>query len=59
MSLVSTSHSSSAAEYTGRLLRPLIGSPGRGDLTDPADVRLLVREQLLAPILTPEALAAT
>ena len=48
-----------AAEYTGRLLLSLIGSPGRWDLTDPAAVRLLVREQLLAPILTAEALAAT
>ena len=28
------------------------------DLADPTQVRLLVREQLLAPILTPEALAA-
>lgn len=48
-----------AAEYTGRLLLSLIGSPGRWDLTDPVEVRLLVREQLLAPVLTPEALAAT
>lgn len=48
-----------AAEYTGRLLLSLIGSPGRWDLTDPSEVRLLVREQLLAPVLTPEALAAT
>lgn len=48
-----------ASEYTGRLLLSLIGSPGRWDLTDPSEVRLLVREQLLAPVLTPEALAGT
>ena len=48
-----------AAEFIGRLLLSLIGSPGRWDLGDPVEVRLLVREQLLAGVLTPEALAAS
>ena len=47
-----------AAEYTGRLLLSLIGSPGTWDLTDPIQTRVLVREHLLAGIITPEALGS-
>lgn len=46
-----------AADFVARLLLSLIGSPGRWDLDDPAAVRRLVREDLLAGVLTPEALA--
>ena len=42
-----------AAEHVGRLLLSLIGAPGRWDLTDPAAVRLLVREELLGGIMAP------
>ncbi|MEN9595257.1 MAG: hypothetical protein RLY23_1740 [Actinomycetota bacterium] len=47
-----------AAEYTGRLLLSLIGSPGTWDLADPIQTRVLVREHLLAGIITPEALGS-
>jgi hypothetical protein len=33
-----------------------IGSPGVYDFDDPGDVRLLVREQLLAGVLAPGAI---
>ena len=47
-----------AAEFVARMLLSLIGSPGRWDLDDPAQVRILVREELLAGVLSPEALRA-
>lgn len=47
-----------AAEYTGRLLLSLLGSPGTWDLTDPIQTRVLVREHLLAGIIAPEALGS-
>jgi hypothetical protein len=46
-----------AAGFVARMLLSLIGSPGRWDLEDPAQVRTLVREEILAGVLTPEALA--
>lgn len=46
-----------AAEFVARMLLSLIGSPGRWDLEDPAQVRVLVREELLAGVLTDAALA--
>jgi AcrR family transcriptional regulator len=46
-----------AADYVARMLLSLIGSPGRWDLDDPEEVRRLVRGELLAGVLTPEALA--
>jgi AcrR family transcriptional regulator len=46
-----------AADFVARMLLSLIGSPGRWDLDDPADVRRLVREDLLVGVLTPAALA--
>jgi hypothetical protein len=39
------------------MLLSLIGSPGRWDLDDPEQVRLLVRGEVLAGVITPEALA--
>jgi AcrR family transcriptional regulator len=48
-----------AADFVARLLLSLIGSPGRWDLDDPSAVRRLVREDLLAGVLTPDALAAS
>ncbi|MBM3674580.1 MAG: TetR/AcrR family transcriptional regulator [Actinobacteria bacterium] len=47
-----------ASDYVARMLLSLISSPGRWDLDDPAQVRQVVREELLAGVLTPEALAA-
>lgn len=47
-----------ASDYVARMLLSLISSPGRWDLDDPAQVRRVVREELLAGVLTPEALAA-
>jgi len=47
-----------AAEYTARLVLSLIASPGSWDLSDPRETRVLVREHLLAGILTSEALGA-
>jgi AcrR family transcriptional regulator len=40
------------AEYVARLSLSLIASPGRHDLTDPAEVRHLVRAELLGGVLT-------
>ena len=40
-----------AAEYVARLSLSLIASPGRHDLTDPAEVRHLVRSELLGGVL--------
>lgn len=45
-----------AADYVARMLLSLIGSPGRWDLDDPAQVRIVVREELLPGVLTAEAL---
>ena len=46
-----------AAEFVARMLLSLIGSPGRWDLDDPTQVRILVRAELLAGVLTDAALA--
>ncbi len=46
-----------AADFVASMLLSLIGSPGRWDLDDPAQVRTLVREDLLPGILTADALA--
>jgi AcrR family transcriptional regulator len=40
-----------AAEYVARLSLSLIASPGRHDLTDPAEVHRLVRDELLGGVL--------
>jgi len=40
------------AEYVARLSLSLIASPGRHDLTDPAEVRRLVRGELLGGVLS-------
>jgi AcrR family transcriptional regulator len=40
------------AEYVARLCLSLIASPGRHDLGDPAEVRRLVRGELLGGVLT-------
>ncbi len=40
------------AEYVARLCLSLIASPGRHDLADPAEVRRLVRDELLGGVLT-------
>lgn len=42
-----------AADYVARMVLSLIGSPGRWDLDDPAEVRQLVRGELLGGILAP------
>jgi hypothetical protein len=42
-----------AADYVARMLLSLIGSPGQWDMDDPAEVRQLVRAQLLGGILAP------
>jgi AcrR family transcriptional regulator len=41
------------AEYVARLSLSLIASPGRHDLADPAEVRHLVRGELLGGVLVP------
>lgn len=41
-----------AADYLARGILSLIGSPGRWDLEDPVQVRLLVREELLGGIVS-------
>ena len=41
------------ADYIARMVLSCIGSAGVYDLDDPAEVRLLVREQLLAGVLAP------
>lgn len=40
-----------AADYVARMVLSLIGSPGRWDMDDPDQVRVLVREELLGGIL--------
>jgi AcrR family transcriptional regulator len=40
-----------ATEYVARLVLSLIGSPGRWDMDDPEQVRVLVRDELLGGIL--------
>ena len=40
------------AEYVARMALSLIASPGRHDLADPAEVRRLVRGELLGGVLT-------
>ena len=47
-----------SADFVARMILSLVGSHGRWDLDDPAEVRTLVRTQLLAGVLTPAALAA-
>jgi hypothetical protein len=47
-----------SAEFVARMILSLVGSHGRWDLDDPLEVRTLVRTQLLAGVLTPEALTA-
>ena len=42
-----------AADYVARMVLSLIGSPGRWDMGDPAEVRALVRDELLGGILAP------
>ena len=46
----------SAADYVARMVLSCIGAAGVYDLDDPAEVRLLVREQLLAGVLAPGAI---
>ncbi|HEY4408461.1 MAG TPA: TetR/AcrR family transcriptional regulator [Acidimicrobiia bacterium] len=41
------------ADYVARMVLSCIGAPGVYDFDDPAEVRLLVREQLLAGVLVP------
>jgi AcrR family transcriptional regulator len=47
-----------AADYVARMMLSLIGSPGRWDLDDRAQVRRLVLEELLGGILDDDAPAA-
>lgn len=47
-----------AADYLARMVLSCIGATGVYDLDDPAEVRLLVREQLLAGLLAPGAIVA-
>ncbi len=44
------------ADHLARMVLSLMSSPGEWDLDDPAQVRELVRSELLAGVLTPEAL---
>lgn len=46
-------HLDDAADYLARMVLSLIGSPGRIDLVDRAQVRALVRDELLAGIRRP------
>ncbi len=41
-----------AADFVARMILSLIGSPGRWDMDDPDQVRILVREEILGGILT-------
>jgi hypothetical protein len=41
------------AEYVARMSLSLMSSPGRHDLTDPAEVRRLVHHELLRGVLVP------
>lgn len=45
-----------SADFVARMILSLIGSHGAWNLDDPAEVATLVREVLLAGVLTPEAL---
>jgi len=45
------------ADYLARMVLSCIGSHGVYDLDDPAEVRLLVREQLLAGVMAPGTLS--
>jgi AcrR family transcriptional regulator len=47
-----------SADFVARMILSLVGSHGRWDLDDAGEVRVLVRTQLLAGVLTPAALAA-
>jgi len=47
-----------SADFVARMILSLVGSHGTWDLDDPDEVRLLVRTQRLAGVLTPAALAA-
>lgn len=47
-----------AGDWLARMGLSFILAEGRWDLTDPDDVRRLVREELLVPILRPEALVS-
>src|SRR5918996_2010567 len=40
-----------AVDYVARMILSLIGSPGRWDMDDPEQVRVLVREEMLGGIL--------
>ncbi len=42
-----------AGEYLARMMLSFIGTPGRWDLTDRAQVTTLVRSEFLAGILSP------
>ena len=44
------------ADYLARMVLSCIGAPGVYDFDDPAEIRLLVREQLLAGVLAPGAI---
>jgi len=44
------------ADYVARMVLSCIGAPGVYDFDDPTDLRLLVREQLLAGVLAPGAI---
>ena len=44
------------ADYVARMVLSCIGASGVYDLDDPADIRVLVREQLLAGVLSPGAI---
>jgi AcrR family transcriptional regulator len=46
------------ADYIARMVLSCIGATGVYDLDDPAEVRLLVREQLLAGVLAPGTIVA-
>lgn len=45
-----------SADYIARMVLSCIGASGVYDLDDPAEIRLLVREQLLAGVLSPGAI---
>ena len=44
------------ADYIARMVLSCIGAPGVYDFDDPAEIRVLVREQLLAGVLSPGAI---
>ena len=44
------------ADYLARMVLSCIGAPGVYDFDDPAEIRLLVREQMLAGVLAPGAI---